>query len=445
MRTRKSIRSEIDQIKQSNLEGIQEIQKLKQEENRRIQAVRKFEVYKWEQFKEIVKGQPYFRFAHIEELGIKRNFTIHLSAKNTGKTTAIYRKMTEIINKGEKFLYGRVYVNEMFSAMHQFEVDSNCPVVILMKERRWYIYKKQDIQFWKTAKLNEMEEGEEALIGMPKISELKKLGIEPVGLGYTFVNSNTLGGMNYEGYSTIFFDEILSYSPINRINKRVLDAWDASISTITRKKPEINVWFMGNLLDVPEHPILKFYGIDIDDDLRIIKRGENEDCTILFINSGGLYEASFRNQAGVTKHGDVEHQAFLKNNKVLKTTPNILSPRIFEGFNFVSAFAMYLAPDVYFVELRRLPPTKREPAQYCIRCDNLTITTITGGKIYSDNPNIYNKFENTTRRVTILSIFNMVYRLYRSKSLKFDTVSSLEKYAVLLTYYRSKYCYDYAE
>lgn len=192
---------------------------------------------------------------------------------------------------------------------------------------------------------------------------------------------------------------------------------------------------MGNLLDVPEHPILNFYGVSVDDELRIIKRGENGECTILFVNSGGLYEATFKNQAGVTKHGDIEHQAFLKNNRVIKTTPNILTTKIFDEFSFDSAFALDYHPDIFYIELRRLVDQESQSTLYCLRCDILKITTIVQGKIYADDPTIFNTYENTTQKYSIQSMFNNVFRLYRSKSLKFDSASSHDKYRLLLRHH----------
>lgn len=46
----------------------------------------------------------------------------------------------------------------------------------------------------------------------------------PVGRCFTFFDSNRLSGGEYEDYTTIFFDEVLSYSPINRINDQVMHA-----------------------------------------------------------------------------------------------------------------------------------------------------------------------------------------------------------------------------
>lgn len=440
----------IEAQQQETAEGLEELRKARLIEEQRIKSNRQYESYKWQCFKNIVNGKQYFRMAHIDKLNIKQNILIHLSAKNCGKTTEIYRIMKDCIQKGEKFIYGRVYVQEMHAAVSQFEMDENSPCLILRKDNRFYFYKKDDIYEWQKLKKRQLEdEDENTLIGYPRIIDLQKMGCKPVGLGFTFVNSNTLGGMNYDGFTTIFFDEILSYSPINRINKRVLDAWDASLSTITRKKPDMKIIMMGNLLDVPEHPILKFYGIDIDDNLRIIKRGDNGECTILFINSGGLYTSSFKNQAGVTKHGDLEHQAFLKNNKILKPSTNILSPQLFEKFNYELAFAMELLDGAYLIYLKRATEIIKDENNieqkkdvFCVYCDQLTISTQLNGAIYTDNPNIINKYENTTRRESLISMFNNVYRLYKHRLLKFESVSSMSNYAKIVKQYQS-YIYGF--
>lgn len=202
------------------------------------------------------------------------------------------------------------------------------------------------------------------------------------------------------------------------------------MSTIARTKPNIRIRMCGNLLDAPEHPILNYYGVSVDDDLRIIKRGEKQDCTILFINAGGLYGASYKNQAGVTKHADLEHQMFLKNNKMVKPTLNILNTKIFSEFKYEFAFAMDAFPDIWMVHVRALH--LEEDDVYCCSCQKLSMSTLIDGEIFADDPTVYNAFDNITRHGSIKSMFNRVNRLFRARDLKFDTAASLEKLRILI-------------
>lgn len=191
-------------------------------------------------------------------------------------------------------------------------------------------------------------------LAAPKIIDLLKIGCKPVGLGYTFYASNTLSGMNYEGFSTIIFDEILSYRPKNDLNDKVFEGWGCSVSTILRDKPDLRIYLFGNLVQNLSTEILDYYGISVDDDFRIIRRGEKGDCSIVFINGGGLYEGSFKNQGGVAKHMSIEHEAFLSTNKIIKPTINILTPAIFEKFEYVTCIAVTLSTGPIYVLLKKI-------------------------------------------------------------------------------------------
>lgn len=430
--------SEIQKVTNSTTKGLKKLRGLAKKEQNRVKQFREFERFKWNEFKKIVKGQEYFRFAHLDALNIERDYTIFLSAKNAGKTTEIYRVIADCIAKGKKFIYGRIYPQEMHSAVFQFESDKNSPVIILTRLNRWYFYKKTDVDIWRStvyAKEKVQDIDGEELPTYPTITHFQKLGIKPCGLGFTLYNSNLLGGMNYDNYTHIIFDEFLSYSPINRVNNKVLHAWTAAVSTITRKKKDIKIYAVGNLLNVPNHPILKFYDISIDDDLRIIKRGENNDCTILFINGADLYKSTFKNQAGITKHGSIESNAFLSSNKVLKPNTNILTPQIFENLKHDLAFAVMLHDGAYFVELKTLE--LEDNKIFGIRCDMLKTTTVLNGDVYAQDPIIFNKFENVTPAPTIQHVFNYIFNIYRIKELKFESIAAFDNYKNVLESHQS--------
>lgn len=438
----KSLIRSIEEQAESTLQSLRRLRELKAKQLDREKNLRQVEASLFEAFKEIIKGKKYFRLEHIDKLEVPYNIAIVLTAKNSGKTTELYREINRIIKRKERFIYGRVYKLELQSAIHQFEADATSPVVLLHSNGRFYFYTKEDVQRWRDMRMADDESPDlMEYCRNPRVTDMEKAGFKPVGLGYTFTNSNMLGGMNYEKYSTIIFDEILSYSPINRINDAVLHSWEASVSTIARNKPDIKIILCGNLLNVPEHPILDFYGVDVSDNLRVVRRGEKGECTILFVNAGGLYGGSFKNQAAATKHGDIERQAFLSDNKVIKTSTRVLDPVLFDSFEYETAFAVNMPDEAVFVELRSIED-KDDGVTYCVRCGNLKATTIMDGDIYTDDPAIYNKYENVTPRYDIRSVFNVPYRLYKTRSLYYDSLASLENYSAMLEKWKKTYSFS---
>lgn len=196
--------------------------------------------------------------------------------------------------------------------------------------------------------------------------------------------------------------------------------------------------------DVPSHPILNHYGIDISDQFRYITRGEgNQLCRILFVNSGGLYRKTIGHKGGAANHMSAERRVFLKHNRVIKPTGNILTPHIFENMEHVLSFAVNIGGlnnDVVYVELRTTGKQGEEEKEeeentfYCITCGQLKITTLTKGEIYTENPTIYNSFQNTTKKYTIQAIFNNVYRLFKYSLLYFDCYESMELYKSVINF-----------
>lgn len=139
----------------------------------------------------------------------------------------------------------------------------------------------------------------------------------------------------------------------------------------------------GNMQNVPEHPILRFYGIDIADKLRIIKRGEQGETTILFINSGGLYKNTIGNKAGAAHHAGIQEQIFLKHNRIIKPSPTVLTPEIFNQLDHVFSFAInagsYMNPTILHIEFRE-KDIGANPIGV-VRCERLEFSTISQSEI----------------------------------------------------------------
>lgn len=192
---------------------------------------------------------------------------------------------------------------------------------------------------------------------------------------------------------------------------------------------------MGNMQNVPEHPILSFYGIDIGDKLRIVKRGEKGETVILFINSGGLYKNTIGHKAGAAHHAGVQEQIFLKHNRIIKPSPTVLTPEIYNQMEHVFSFAInagsLLNPTVVHVEFREKELSK-DNIVGVVRCSKLEISSLSQTEIWTDDLSIYNKFHNTSKRATIEGLFNEVYRLYKFRSLYFDSVNSLELFTLVV-------------
>lgn len=420
---------QIKEEQAKTLQVLEDAHRLRVKEDQRTQEAKAEEEAKFREFQEIVRGQRYFRQAHIDALGIPYNICIHLSAKGSGKTTEIYRIMTKVVKAGEKFLYGRVYVSELLNELTEFQTDKRCPVTVVTFKGVPYFFDKRAVEAWAVENMKE-----DGVLPSPTFKRLISDGLEPCGRGYTFFGSNSLTGGMYEGYTTIFFDEILSYSPINRISDTVLHAWSASIHTIQRNKPDIRVYMMGNMQNVPEHPILAFYGIDISDSLRIIRRGERGETVILFINSGGLYGNTIGNKGGAAHHAGVEEQLFLKHNRVIKPATTILTPDIFNSLTHCFAFAVdpcRLAADVMYVEFREAQLEGGEIIG-AAKCGKLELSTVMPSEIWTQDMTVFNRFHNTHRRETIEGLFNQVYRLFKFRALYFDTVNSLEQFSELV-------------
>lgn len=421
----------IKEEQSKTLEVLEDARRLQEESLKRNSEVKELEAAKYREFTTIASQHKFFRQAHIDSLKIPYNICIHLSAKGSGKTTEIFRMMAKCLKEGERFLYGRVYPKELNTELAEFITDTRCPVVVVYYKDIPYLFDKVLFSRWYHENYDE-ETGKGPMVAYKKLIDA---GIEPCGRCYTFFGSNTLSGGNYEGYTTIFFDEILSYSPINRVNESILHAWSASIHTIQRNKPEVKVYMMGNMQNVPEHPILSFYGIDIGDKLRIVKRGEKGETVILFINSGGLYKNTIGHKAGAAHHAGVQEQIFLKHNRIIKPSPTVLTPEIYNQMEHVFSFAInagsLLNPTVVHVEFREKEFSK-DNIVGVVRCSKLEISSLSQSEIWTDDLSIYNKFHNTSKRATIEGLFNEVYRLYKFRSLYFDSVNSLELFTLVV-------------
>lgn len=207
-----NLKDRINALEESNREGLERAERLSIQEQRAIYAQREYESLKFNQFKRIIAGERYFRIQHFKELGINYQIAIHLSAKNVGKTTELYRLIRACLERRKKFIYGRVTVSELETEVEKFREDDISPVYMVKQGSRYYFYRKEDV--------NDFMADNPDMI--PTYTALNKYGCEVVGKGMAFMNSNVLGSGNYKDYDTVFFDEIVSYTPKEYVNTKIL-------------------------------------------------------------------------------------------------------------------------------------------------------------------------------------------------------------------------------
>lgn len=425
-------------------ERLTKIRNAKYLEMMRSTNIKLLEKQKYDEFKEIIKGEKYFRRAHFDKLGIDYDILIHVSSKNAGKTTETYRIIQDCLRKKKKFVFGRIYQNELDNDIGRFELDEMSPVIALKHGQQYKFFKKSDIQRYREL----MEESillKKTKADPNKITAVKLLdkGFDYVGLSMTFMNSNIIGGGNYRDFDCIIFDEILSYAATNRLNDRIRNNWGAAVSTILRNKSNIKIYWFGNLQpDITFSPILQIYGINLDDDLRIIKRGDDEECTILYINSGGLYEGSIVNQGGVTRHTTVEHIAFLESNKPLYGTTKIIGYEAFmkmkTKFAFACNCALHDAPLVFEVR-----GWEEEGNRFwAIHSFFLTVAVCSPEIILTDDDRIYAEFDYV-RKGEVMGIYNLLYNLMNIRKLYYTDSFTMENWTTYCREVRNKYIYDY--
>lgn len=413
----KNLKDKIQRIEQENILGLEKAETLSIREQQAIYNQRQYENLKFEKFKEIIKGQRYFRIQHLKDLGIKYNIAIHLSAKNVGKTTELYRCITDCLQRGKKFIYGRVTPMELETEVEKFREDKLSPVLLYRHGTRFYFFNKRDVE-------NFMEENPEAT---PSYSTLLKNGCAVVGKGMTFMGANTLGSGNYEDYEMIFFDEIVSYTPKQYVNERILYNWGVAISTILRNKESLTVIMMGNLQNnITSVPILQYYGIDISDNLRVIERamGDGEPCTILYVNSGSLYNNSLKNQAAVAHHASLDDRLFMEHNRIINSNVKVLSHAVVSDMDTVCACGVEYDDEFYALELRK--HEEDDETFFALRVHPLTITTVLKTEIFTHDPIVSNRFSKTIYKKNMRPMYKMLFRLFENGVLYYSSANCME-------------------
>lgn len=417
-----NLKDRIREVEQSNIEGLEKAEVLSRREQEEIYAQRQYEALKFEQFKKIIEGQRYFRIQHLKDLGIEYNIAIHLSAKNVGKTTELYRLIRQCLDRGKKFIYGRVNVDELETELEKFGEDEISPVVMVKNQSRYYFFKKSDVNDFLADNLD----------AMVSYTALIKYGAQIVGKGMAFMKSNVLGSGNYADYEMLFFDEIVSYAPRETINHKILFAWSCAISTILRNKKDLTVIMMGNLHNnKTDVPILRYYGIDVQDNLRVIRRsmGDGEPCTILYVNSGSLYNNALKNQAAVAHHASLDDRLFMEHNKIINSNIKVLNRGIVADMEPLFACAMEFEDEIYALELRCHGAQDGDPdpqSFFALIVHPMTITTTLKCEIYSHDPYVASKFEKITYRKNMRAMFKALYKMFTSKMLYFGDANSME-------------------
>lgn len=187
---------------------------------------------------------------------------------------------------------------------------------------------------------------------------------------------------------------------------------------------------MGNLKNTVEQiPILEYYGIDISDNLRVIKRsmGENsEPCTILYVNSGSLYNNALKNQASVAHHAPLDDRIFMENNRVITTSVKVLTPEIVSKMNSIVACGLEFDDEFVALELREYEEPETQDKTFALYVLPLKITTVLDSEIFTHDPVVGIKFTKVVYKKNMRSIYKLFYRLFTSKQLYYANSNSLE-------------------
>lgn len=417
---RLNINELIDKKESENLSRLNKAIDLSKSEHKKAKEAREFEDKKFEEFKEIIKDETYFDLDHIKQLNLNADITIHLSSKGAGKSVHIFKLFKDRIDRGEKVIYGRVLGTELATEARRFNEDERSPVCMVKGTDSWYFYKKSDVKEFKQSS----KYGSRQFITHYYLS---KAGYEYVGLGMSFLNSNTLGGGEYQGFTAIIFDEIVSYQPKDYVNDMVMSNWGCAVSTVLRNKSHLDIIMMGNLRQHLEYiPILDYYDIDISDDLRFLQRAvgdDDEPCKILFINSGSLYKGTWKNQASVAHHVPLEDRLFLEHNKPVNTSVKVLNRRIVEQMKYVFSFA-FLRNDQTGIVFT-LYESGEEPNKLALSATRLCLTTYVGGEIYASDEMLTSKFSILSRVLSIKPFVKAILSYLACGELYFDSIKSL--------------------
>lgn len=206
-----------------------------------------------------------------------------------------------------------------------------------------------------------------------------------------------------------------------------------AISTILRNKKDLTVIMMGNLQNnITSVPILNYYGIDIGDNLRIVKRtmgNSTEACTILYVNSGSLYNNSIKNQAAVAHHSSLDDRLFMEHNKVINSNIKVLNSNVVSKMESLCSIGLEYKEEFFAVEIRGVAAEKSNLIQdevFALCVYPLTITTALKTEIMTHDPLVSNKFTNVTYRKNMRSIYKFIYKLFTCNSLYYDNANSLD-------------------
>lgn len=436
------LRNQINQLESENRLGLERANILSREEIEEARKLRELERQKWEEFKEIIKDEQFMRYEHFQKLNLNQHILIHLSVKNTGKTTELYRLIKACIARKKKFIYGRVTPSELKTEINKFETDENSPCSVIVSKGMFYFFLKSDIDNYRSENPTKLT---------VRYSDLEKAGYRYVGLGMTFMGSNTLGSGGYSDFDTIFFDEIVPYTAKNYVNPGVLYHWSVAVSTILRNKSELYIVMMGNLkADMKEVPILKYYGISVSDNLRIIKRSMEggEPCTILYVNSGSLYGNSIRTQASVAHHAPLADRLFLSHNKIINSSTKVLTPEVVDNFESVMAIALPYKQNNYIIEILRHVEeidkggyVTEQEIIYAVKVHTIDITTNIESTILTNDFAISQQWDFISY-VRNLPGFRFLFRLFKFKQLYYDSAYSLDMASNIIQYHMKKIIKD---
>lgn len=401
------------------------------EENKELEAS------KYEEFIRSVEDKTWFHISHVDNLNLPYTALIFLTSKNSGKTHEQYRLISECIARGEKFFYLRSLKSETDQLIYQFQSDAACPVVVVRSYGRLFAFSKADLNYvisqYQLAKNVET-------VPEPSWQLFNKYGCKPVGYLIDFRKCNSVGGASYDGVSCIIYDECLSHDPNQLVNSVHCAIFQKFISSVQRNKPTLKVLCFGNMTS--NNALLSFYGISTVDKLRYIPfkaiDGEEINGNLLYINCGGVYGGSFKNQQGLAQFGDPRTLLEQRENKIIKDDLRILADLFWDQADHQGAYIC----EKWFIEWREIPAKKCENGKKLVGCRVRLLQTLIFPRypcIYVDSRE-YLKNENCWYVRNIGKKLRFIFKEHRLNSLYYYDNLSLKVITGLnIKYYEQNY------
>lgn len=221
-----------------------------------------------------LKHKKWFELKDMREAFPNINMFIIKGKKNIGKSYAILKEWEKLAQEKKKFLFLRITEGESKEFSKEISESPSNPFTI--KANRIYY------------------NGENCGI----ISWVKNL--------------QRTRSLQFEGYSTIFFDEYIAFEEKTYGNDLMLARNIVRlIMDVQRNKPDIEVWFLGNN-DIQVDLFTKYFKLNIYSDIQV-----DYSASVVYVNLRNLYEGVSKSLATGLAYYDKQLDNYLTNNNTM--------------------------------------------------------------------------------------------------------------------------------